>query len=127
MSNFDDVKIFMETYGQEIKKSPEFPNKKIIKGFELNPDNLRNDFEENDVLFVLPHQINYIDKSQIDNDLIFKSLPPLIKGYLRLGVFVGDWAIIDEQFNITQFATNWTSIISSMITAVILSKQINNN
>ena len=29
-----------------------------------------------------------------------------------------------EPFNITQFATNWTSIISSMITAVILSRQL---
>jgi len=44
-------------------------------------------------------KMNHIDKSQIDNNLIFKSLPPLIKGYLRLGVFVGDGAIIDEQFN----------------------------
>ena len=31
---------------------------------------------------------------------------------------------INEPFNITQFATNWTSIISSLITAVILSRQI---
>jgi protein involved in polysaccharide export with SLBB domain len=29
-----------------------------------------------------------------------------------------------EPFNLTQFATNWTSIISSMITAVILSQQL---
>jgi putative hemolysin len=26
-------------------------------------------------------------------------LPPLIKGYLRLGGFVGDGAVIDHQFN----------------------------
>ncbi len=32
-----------------------------------------------------------------------------------------------EPFNITQFATNWTSIISSMITAIVLSQQIQNN
>ena len=31
---------------------------------------------------------------------------------------------LQEPFNITQFATNWTSIISSMITAVILSRQL---
>ena len=30
-------------------------------------------------------------------------------------------------FNVTQFATNWTSILSSLITAVILSQQISNN
>jgi putative hemolysin len=28
-------------------------------------------------------------------------LPPLIKGYLRLGGFVGDGAVIDHQFNTT--------------------------
>ena len=28
-------------------------------------------------------------------------LPPLIKGYLRLGGFVGDGAVIDRQFNTT--------------------------
>jgi predicted HAD superfamily Cof-like phosphohydrolase len=30
MSNFDDVKFFMKTYGQEVKEKPEFPDKKII-------------------------------------------------------------------------------------------------
>jgi protein involved in polysaccharide export with SLBB domain len=30
----------------------------------------------------------------------------------------------EEPFNITQFATNWTSIVASMITAVVLSKQL---
>ena len=30
----------------------------------------------------------------------------------------------EEPFDITQFATNWTSIIASMITAVVLSKQL---
>jgi putative hemolysin len=28
-------------------------------------------------------------------------LPPLIKGYLRLGAFVGDGAVIDRQFGTT--------------------------
>ena len=32
------------------------------------------------------------------------SLPPLIKGYLRLGGFVGDGAVIDAQFNTTDVA-----------------------
>ena len=31
MSNFDDVKIFMETYGQEVNIKPSFPNKKIVQ------------------------------------------------------------------------------------------------
>jgi putative hemolysin len=29
------------------------------------------------------------------------AMPPLIKGYLRLGGFVGDGAVIDDQFNTT--------------------------
>jgi putative hemolysin len=31
----------------------------------------------------------------------FADLPPLIKGYLRLGGFVGDGAVVDHQFNTT--------------------------
>lgn len=31
-------------------------------------------------------------------------LPPLIKGYLRLGGFVGDGAVIDDQFNTTDIS-----------------------
>ena len=31
MSNFKDVKIFMKTFGQEIKVKPKFPNVKIVK------------------------------------------------------------------------------------------------
>ena len=31
MSNFDDVKIFMQTFGQEVKIKAEFPEEKIVK------------------------------------------------------------------------------------------------
>ena len=31
MSNFDDVRIFMQTFGQEIKNKAEFPKEKIAK------------------------------------------------------------------------------------------------
>jgi putative hemolysin len=31
-------------------------------------------------------------------------LPPLIKGYLRLGGFVGDGAVVDREFNTTDVA-----------------------
>ena len=31
MSNFESVKIFMQTFGQEVKSKPEFPNEKIVK------------------------------------------------------------------------------------------------
>ena len=31
MSNFDDVKIFMQTFGQEVKIKAKFPKEKIVK------------------------------------------------------------------------------------------------
>ncbi len=31
MTNFDKVKIFMKTFGQEVKSKPEFPEEKIVK------------------------------------------------------------------------------------------------
>lgn len=38
---------------------------------------------------------------QIDMRTALKALPPLIKGYLRLGAFIGDGAVIDHQFGTT--------------------------
>ena len=35
----------------------------------------------------------------LDGRRALARLPPLIKGYLRLGGFVGDGAVIDRQFN----------------------------
>jgi putative hemolysin len=35
---------------------------------------------------------------------VLMRLPPLVKGYLRLGGFVGDGAVIDHQFNTTDIA-----------------------
>jgi putative hemolysin len=39
--------------------------------------------------------------SAIDPRTAIGELPPLVKGYLRLGGFVGDGAVVDEQFNTT--------------------------
>jgi L-ornithine Nalpha-acyltransferase len=55
----------------------------------------------------LPHR--YIDMRRLGQDEIdprraLVNLPPLIKGYLRLGGFVGDGAVIDAQFNTTDIA-----------------------
>ncbi len=36
-----------------------------------------------------------------DSKAALRALPPLIKGYLRLGGFVGDGAVLDEPFNTT--------------------------
>lgn len=42
--------------------------------------------------------------SQVDNRRVLLTLPPLIKGYLRLGGMVGDGAVVDHQFNTTDVA-----------------------
>jgi putative hemolysin len=42
-----------------------------------------------------------LDPNNIDPERTRSQLPPLIKGYLRLGGFVGDGAVIDHQFNTT--------------------------
>jgi putative hemolysin len=48
----------------------------------------------------------YVDMRRLPTNAIdpakaLAELPPLIKGYLRLGGFVGDGAVIDQQFNTT--------------------------
>ena len=55
----------------------------------------------------LPHR--YVEMRRLDRDgpevrAALTRLPPLIKGYLRLGGFVGDGAVIDPQFNTTDVA-----------------------
>jgi len=42
-----------------------------------------------------------VDPHQVNARAALNDLPPLIKGYLRLGGFVGDGAVLDEQFNTT--------------------------
>jgi putative hemolysin len=44
-------------------------------------------------------QLNYCLKKDLDAYKIFKTLPPLLKGYLRLGACISDGAFIDKQFN----------------------------
>ncbi len=42
--------------------------------------------------------MNRMAAADIDARAALKSLPPLVKGYLRLGAYIGDGAVIDEQF-----------------------------
>lgn len=42
-----------------------------------------------------------MDETEIDPKRALAALPPLIKGYLRLGGFVGDGAVVDYDFNTT--------------------------
>ncbi len=55
----------------------------------------------------LPHryiEMRRLERDEIDARSALNRLPPLIKGYLRLGGFVGDGAVIDPQFNTTDVA-----------------------
>lgn len=46
-------------------------------------------------------EMNRMTKSEIDIRSAWRELPPLIRGYLRVGAFVGDGAVIDRQFGTT--------------------------
>jgi len=55
----------------------------------------------------LPHRyvdMRWMAPDLLDSKRVQSQLPPLIKGYLRLGGFVGDGAVIDRQFNTTDVA-----------------------
>ena len=45
--------------------------------------------------------MNRMPKEAIDQKAALRELPPLIKGYLRLGAYIGDGAVIDHQFGTT--------------------------
>lgn len=52
----------------------------------------------------LPHLYTPMDlmpKDAVSPKQALNALPPLVKGYLRLGGFVGDGAVVDRQFNTT--------------------------
>ena len=49
-------------------------------------------------------ELNRLPKDDIDRIFAWKKLPPLIKGYLRLGGFVGDGTVVDPQFNTTDLS-----------------------
>lgn len=55
----------------------------------------------------LPHRFVEMRRERpesVDPRRALAALPPLVKGYLRLGGFVGDGAVIDRQFNTTDVA-----------------------
>jgi putative hemolysin len=52
----------------------------------------------------LPHrrvEMRQVPAGDLDPMRAMAMLPPLVKGYLRLGGFVGDGAVVDHQFNTT--------------------------
>ena len=46
-------------------------------------------------------EMNRMAKDAIDTKAALRALPPLIKGYLRIGAMIGDGAVIDHQFGTT--------------------------
>jgi L-ornithine Nalpha-acyltransferase len=50
-------------------------------------------------------EMNRMSKEAIDPKEALRMLPPLIKGYLRLGATVGDGAVVDHEFGTTDVLT----------------------
>lgn len=46
-------------------------------------------------------EMNLIPKDEIKPRDAWRALPPMIKGYLRAGCYIGDGAVVDEQFGTT--------------------------
>lgn len=46
-------------------------------------------------------EMNLIPKDEIDPRRAWRLLPPMIKGYVRAGCYIGDGAVIDKQFGTT--------------------------
>lgn len=49
----------------------------------------------------LYYPMDLLPKEKVQIEEAFKQMPPLVKGYLRLGAFVGDGAVIDYEFGTT--------------------------
>jgi putative hemolysin len=46
-------------------------------------------------------EMNRLSKETIDPKAALRIVPPLIKGYLRLGAYIGDGAVVDYEFGTT--------------------------
>jgi putative hemolysin len=58
-------------------------------------------------------KMDVLEPGSYDTRKAMARVPPLIKGYLRLGGFVGDGAVIDSQFNTTDvFITVKTELVT---------------
>lgn len=64
--------------------------------FHLAPETLRP--RALDARYV---KMGLLEPAEVDRPAALSALPPLMKGYLRVGGFVGDGAVVDHQFNTT--------------------------
>ncbi|WP_115939305.1 GNAT family N-acetyltransferase [Aestuariispira insulae] len=62
--------------------------------YHMAPKNLRPVAQESRFI-----DMNLMKKDTIDTALAQSQMPPLLKGYLRLGGYVGKGAVIDHEFN----------------------------
>ncbi|WP_321393378.1 GNAT family N-acetyltransferase [Emcibacter sp.] len=46
-------------------------------------------------------KMDFMTAEEYDDRMARRALAPLVKGYLRLGCYIGDGAVVDEQFNTT--------------------------
>ena len=57
--------------------------------------------------------MNMLTMEELDEKDAQRQLPPLLKGYLRLGGFIGDGAVVDAEFGTTDVClilkTDWAS------------------
>ena len=60
-----------------------FPHKKIKKCFDLDEKSLNIAFEENDILFIFPHQINFFPKKTFDISLAIDCLHEMEKRIIK--------------------------------------------
>ncbi len=45
--------------------------------------------------------MDYFNEDEFNRKEAIRALAPLVRGYLRLGCYIGDGAVIDEQFGTT--------------------------
>ena len=53
--------------------------------------------------------MNMMPAEAVNVRAAIKALPPLIKGYLRVGAYVGDGAVIDHQFGTPTYSSSCRS------------------
>ena len=66
----------------------------FLHHYHMAPKNLRPTAQESRLI-----DMNMMKKNTIDTALAQSQMPPLLKGYLRLGGYVGKGAVIDHEFN----------------------------
>ena len=75
----------------------------------MKPDTIFRAFDGKDSGYVPPKKLAISPKlklhrkakDEIDPKEALRKLPPLIKGYVRAGCFIGDGAVVDKQFGTT--------------------------